>query len=389
MNRTLSAVAAACTLLCLAAGAQAQSASPAPTSNTKIYGLIDMSAGRFQAPGGPRTSRVESGSMTTSYLGFNGTEDLGGGLQARFALEAFNRTDIGASGRFNGDAFYARNAFVGLSGAFGTTQLGRNTTPLFVSTLIFNAFGDSFGFSPSIRQYFTAPALPVGSQTSLVGDSGWNNSLLYTNRYGNVSVTLLGNAGEGAATAVGRNISANLVYLSGPIGFTIVGQQVKNATGSAAGRLPAPEHLPGRRQLRLQGRQGVRAVRRDPNRLDHRGGRREVEDLGPGPVGAGRRRPHPRPDRLFEDQRPGRLRLAAHGERRLRLQPVEEHRRLRRLHERARVVRLADGQHRRGRHQAAFLSEDRGWPRDACRPRCRGFGPDVQQVGRGKPPTEL
>ena len=230
MNRTLSAVAAACTLFCLASAAQAQSASPAPTSNVKLYGLVDMSAGRFQDPGGPRTSRVESGNMTTSYLGFNGTEDLGGGLQARFALEAFNRTDTGIAGRFPGDAFYARNAFVGLSGAFGTTQLGRNTTPLFVSTLIFNAFGDSFGFSPSIRQYFTAPALPVGSQTSLVGDSGWNNSLLYTNRYGNVSVTLLGNAGEGSATAVGRNLSANLVYLSGPIGFTIVGQQVKNAS---------------------------------------------------------------------------------------------------------------------------------------------------------------
>ncbi len=229
MNRTLSAVASACMLLCLASGAQAQSTSATPTS-VKLYGLVDMAVGRFQAPGGPRTYQAASGSMTTSYLGFNGTEDLGGGLQARFALEAFNRTDIGAAGRFNGDAFFARNAFVGLSGAFGTTQLGRNTTPLFVSTLIFNAFGDSFGFSPSIRQYFTAPGLPGGTQTSLVGDSAWNNSLLYTNRYGPVSVTLLGNAGEGAANAVGRNLSANLVYLSGPIGFTIVGQQVKNAT---------------------------------------------------------------------------------------------------------------------------------------------------------------
>ena len=110
MNRPLRFVAAACGLLCLAAGAQAQTTLPA--SNVKLYGLVDMSVGRFQAPGGPRTYRAESGGMSTSYLGFNGVEDLGGGLQARFALEAFHRTDTGAQGRFNGDAFFARNAFV-------------------------------------------------------------------------------------------------------------------------------------------------------------------------------------------------------------------------------------------------------------------------------------
>ena len=233
MNRPLRFVAAACGLLCLAAGAQAQTALPA--SNVKLYGLIDMSVGRFQDPGGPRTYRADSGSMTTSYLGFNGVEDLGGGLQARFALEAFHRTDTGISGRFIGDPFFARNAFVGLSGAFGTTQIGRNTTPLFVSTLAFNAFGDSFGFSPSIRQYFTAPSLPAGgTPTAAVGDTGWSNSLLYTNKIGGLSFTLLGNAGEGAANAVGRNISASATYFSGPFGVTVVGQQVKNGYVAAA-----------------------------------------------------------------------------------------------------------------------------------------------------------
>ena len=226
MNRLIRM--AAVTALCCAASTSAL-AQFTPT----LYGLIDMSVGRFQDPGGPRTYRADSGSMTTSYLGFNGVEDLGGGLQARFALEAFHRTDTGISGRFIGDPFFARNAFVGLSGAFGTTQIGRNTTPLFVSTLAFNAFGDSFGFSPSIRQYFTAPSLPAGgTPTAAVGDTGWSNSLLYTNKIGGLSFTLLGNAGEGAANAVGRNISASATYFSGPFGVTVVGQQVKNATGT-------------------------------------------------------------------------------------------------------------------------------------------------------------
>src|SRR6185436_14110861 len=112
----------------------------------------------------------------------------------------------GAAGRFNGDAFWARDAYVGLSGAFGTTTLGRNTTPLFVSTLLFNAFGDSFGFSPSIRQMFTPALLPF------FGDTGWNNSLAYASNENNGwSFNLIGNLGEGAAGAAGKNIGANLL----------------------------------------------------------------------------------------------------------------------------------------------------------------------------------
>ena len=222
------ALVVACGLLGLAGGAQAQTA-PSQDS-VQLYGLIDMSVGRFQELGQERLYRAESGSMSTSYIGFSGVEDLGGGLKARFALEGFHRTDIGAQGRFNGDAFFARNAFVGLSGAFGTTQLGRNTTPLFVSTLAFNAFGDSFGFSPSIRHYFTS------TPNVLVGDSGWNNSLMYSsNNYGGFSFNLLGNAGEGSTNAVGRNFSANVLYYGGPVGLTAVWQQVKNATAPLPG----------------------------------------------------------------------------------------------------------------------------------------------------------
>ena len=226
MNASLRA-AAACALLCLAAVAQAQ---VSPSGDFRIYGLADMSVGRFQTPGGSRFYGVESGSMTTSYLGFSGTEDLGGGLRARFALESFIRTDAGAVGRFDGDAYYARNAFVGLSGAFGTSQLGRNTTPLFVSTLAFNAFGDSFTFSPSIRHYFINPA-PVGGRAQVVGDTGWNNSLLYSSpKFGNFNYNLALNAGENSPNATGRNVSVNGFYDVGRFAATVVWQRARNAT---------------------------------------------------------------------------------------------------------------------------------------------------------------
>ena len=214
-----------CLALFAAFGAQAQ--------NVTITGLLDMSAGQFQSPGSAKTWRADSGNMSTSFIGFRGTEDLGGGLKAKFALDHFLRLDSGSPGRFNGDAFWARDAYVGLSGAFGTTVLGRNTTPLFVSTLLFNAFGDSFGFSPSIRQLFTpGPTMPA-----FLGDTGWNNSLAYASTdYDGLSWNLIGNLGEGAAGAQGKNLGANALYFNGPFAATAAWQKVRNgAFGAPAG----------------------------------------------------------------------------------------------------------------------------------------------------------
>ena len=128
-------------LLCAAAALAAPLAAKAQ-SNVSLYGLIDVSAGQFQTAGTAKLKKVDSGNMTTSFIGFQGKEDLGDGLSAIWKLEGFVRVDSGASGRFAGDTFFSRNAYVGLQGKLGTVTVGRNTTPLFVSTLIFNALGD-------------------------------------------------------------------------------------------------------------------------------------------------------------------------------------------------------------------------------------------------------
>jgi predicted porin len=218
----------------LAAGALAAAATAgAHAQNVTLTGLLDMSAGQFQNAGAAKTSRAESGGMSTSFIGFRGTEDLGGGLKAKFALDHFLRLDTGSPGRFNGDAFWARDAYVGLSGAFGTTVLGRTTTPLFVSTLLFNAFGDSFGFSPSIRQLFT----PAAGMPAFLGDTGWNNSVAYASTdYDGLSWNLAANLSEGAAGARGKNYGANALYFNGPFAATAAWQHVRNgAFGAPAG----------------------------------------------------------------------------------------------------------------------------------------------------------
>lgn len=221
MTRSHSSLAGALALAGFAAAAHAQ-------SSVQLYGLVDMSAGRFQTAGAEKVWKAESGNLTTSFIGFKGSEDLGGGLKASFTLESFLRSDSGDSGRFNGDVFWARAANVGLAGSFGSMSLGRVTNQFFVSTLIFNAFGDSFGFSPSIRQVLT----PRAGMQPFYGDTGWSNAALYSSpKIGGFTFNVQANLGEGAAGAVGKNIGGNVLYFGGPFSATLAMQQVKNNNG--------------------------------------------------------------------------------------------------------------------------------------------------------------
>jgi predicted porin len=225
--------ASAIALACLAVGGVAHA-----QSSVSAYGLIDVSAGQFQTPGSAKLKRLDSGNMSTSYIGFKGSEDLGGGLRANFQLESFIGVDTGGAGRVTGvDAFWARNANVSLSGGFGTIKMGRQGPPLFVSTLLFNAFSDSFGFSPAIRQYYSLNVgTPNKNVTPLVGDSGWNNAIGYSlPSYGGLSATVLVAAGENAATSKGKNVGGNVLYFGGPVALTAAWQNVKTqGVGGAA-----------------------------------------------------------------------------------------------------------------------------------------------------------
>ena len=215
----LSALGAAALLSCAAISAHAQ-------SSVKVYGLMDLNVGQFQAAGATKTWQVSNGDFSTSFLGFGGKEDLGGGLYASFALESFFRPDTGRSGRVavdvapRSDVFWARAANLTLGGGFGSVKIGRQTTTMFISSLIFNPFGDSFGFSPTIRHYYTS---------ALIGDSGWSNAVSYqTPNFSGFSATLQGSLGEGASKSVGKNFGGNALYFAGPFAATVAFQKVKS-----------------------------------------------------------------------------------------------------------------------------------------------------------------
>jgi len=201
----------------------------ARAQNNVIYGLIDASGSYSRPPGGDYRWQLDSGNMSRTFLGFRGSEDLGGGIRAVFRLESYFAIDSGATGGYGGNAFWGRDANVGLSGAFGTTVLGRNVTPLFLTTITFNPFGESFGFSPSTRQYFGG---------AIVGDRSWNNSVAYLNNpRDKLRVHIVANAREtGSSGEVenGHNYGASVSYLSGPFAMALAWEKIQNSA------LPVP-----------------------------------------------------------------------------------------------------------------------------------------------------
>ncbi|MEI7296286.1 porin [Paraburkholderia tropica] len=212
---------AALGLCALAGAAQAQ-------SSVSLYGLADAFAGVIRTPGSSNAWQVGSGGMSTSYWGMSGAEDLGGGLKAIFTLESFYRINGGQVGSFDGQSFFGRRAFVGLSGKFGQLTLGRNDAPLFVSTLLFNPFGNSFVFSPMVVHTFLGSAMgaaSVQSDTAIDDSIAWqtpevaglSGSLLYSN------AGVAGHAGQ-------ANYSANLLYFAGPFSATAAVQSLHTAS---------------------------------------------------------------------------------------------------------------------------------------------------------------
>ncbi len=220
----------------LGALALAAAGSCAAQSSVTLYGLLDLAGGSFQNAGGLKTWRIDANGMSQSYLGLRVIEDVGAGLKVRVQLEHYLRPDTGSAGRSLADPYWGRSANVGFQGAFGTSLIGRNPTPLYQSTALLSAFGDSFVFSPTLRHYFGG--VTGGSLgDTVVGDIVWSNSLAYASPdYNGVSFNLIGNLGEGGLGATGRNLGGNIVYFRGPLAATVAWQQVRNGVvGPPAG----------------------------------------------------------------------------------------------------------------------------------------------------------
>ena len=107
-------------------------------TNVTMYGVVD--AGLVRADNGQqKVTKLDSGIYSGSRLGFKGTEDLGGGLQALFVLETGINVDSG--GFAQGGTAFGRQTYVGLGGSFGTVKLGRQQSFLYDAQVAVDPFG--------------------------------------------------------------------------------------------------------------------------------------------------------------------------------------------------------------------------------------------------------
>jgi predicted porin len=221
---------AAAALLALAGAAQAQ---------VKLYGMVDMSVGSFENAHTKgektRVTAIESGKMMTSYFGLSGSEDLGGGLKAEFVLESFLAADTGANVPNNAGNFWGRGSWVGLSGGFGRVALGQYDNPLFASGYLYNPFGSSMAFSPTMRHYYGI----TGSASSLGFDTGFVNSVTYeTPNMGGFMGTLQFSPKESTTAGRKNSYAAAVNYTAGPLSAQLT--YVKGGISDITGTAPAP-----------------------------------------------------------------------------------------------------------------------------------------------------
>jgi predicted porin len=222
---------AAAALMALVGAAQA---------DVKVYGALDIAFGSFETAHekgatGARTTKLDSGDMMTSFIGFSGSEDLGNGLKAEFALESFIGVDTGSNITNNAGQFWSRGSNVALSGAFGKVALGQYDNPLFTSGYTYNPFGSSMAFSPTMRH------LSYIGQTSFAGvgfDTGWVNSITYESpNFGGFSFIGQFAPKETTAPETSNSYAVGGTYAAGPFGVSLTyvkGGLTSAITGTAA-----------------------------------------------------------------------------------------------------------------------------------------------------------
>ncbi|MBK6296383.1 MAG: porin [Rhodoferax sp.] len=193
-------------------------------SSVTIFGIVDASYAHTSGGGVSRDGITNSG-LSSSRLGFKGTEDLGGGMKAGFHLEGDLMNDVGAGRSAGGGLNFARKSYVSLTGGFGEIRIGREYSPTFWNTTIYDPFGTN-GIGSS-----NAPGM-VANVCAVRCD----NSVSYLMSASGVSVHAMYAFGEQASNVdsnVGDYMGIRVAYAAGPLDVAAAIGNAKGATGPA------------------------------------------------------------------------------------------------------------------------------------------------------------
>jgi predicted porin len=186
-------------------------------STVEIYGVLDEGLIRESGGATGSVTKLTSGIASQSRIGFRGTEDLGGGLKAKFVLEGGIGIDTGTS--LQGGTLFGRTSYVGLEGQYGSIIAGRFFTPQFVTI--------GYYIDPFATGY-------SGAASNVMANTGlrMSNTVLYTTpKFSGISGELAYGAGEIAGdTSAGRQLGGAVSYNNGPLNLRIAHHNKNNNT---------------------------------------------------------------------------------------------------------------------------------------------------------------
>lgn len=179
------------TTLLLCAGA----ATSAQAQNVTLYGLVDTGIERLNntSTGGSITRMPSIAGSAASRWGLRGSEDLGNGLKAVFTLEAGFGLDTGETQQ--GGRAFGRQAFVGLSGQWGTLSLGRQYSMLLPGSANSDLFLAQIYGTGAFDTYLAGPRL--------------DNALAYLGKFGGVTAGVLYSLGRDGLSCPGESSNSS------------------------------------------------------------------------------------------------------------------------------------------------------------------------------------
>ena len=193
-------------------------------SSVTLFGIVDAALARVSANGISKTGITNSG-LNSSRFGMRGTEDLGGGLKAGFHLEGALSNDDGNLAGLN----FRRKSYVTLTGGFGEIRIGREYTPTFWNTTIYDPFGTN-GVGTS-----NAPGmLAAGGGTNNGAAVRADNSISYLMSASGFSLHAMWASGENASNVAAKTndyLGARVAYAAGPLDVAFAWGKNKGATG--------------------------------------------------------------------------------------------------------------------------------------------------------------
>jgi predicted porin len=202
------------------------SVAQAQTSVT-VYGSYDAGLRNLtnvDRAGNNKLAISSTGTYDSNRLGFRGTEDLGGGTSVHFDLETGFNSGTGALDN-TANLLFNRYSFVGVTGKYGTVDLGRKFTV---------AHDVIYGYDPFNLKFLSITL--AGPSTSSAGARN-SNDIMYIGNFGGLTARAEYSLGEQAGSATnGSTEAVGLSYAQGPISFG--GAYTKKKTSVVANTAP-------------------------------------------------------------------------------------------------------------------------------------------------------